>query len=138
MAQPSTPKTLRERSVSYSRRSKNELADGTPLFVNYEYTNWRDVWRSVRHAMIGEIEVKRHGGKYLPKPDGMDEDQFSAYLDRAVYYNMVYRTVTGLTGSIFRREPRLMPAGPKLTKLAKRISKASRVAKPLPSLNVLR
>lgn len=120
---PSTPKTLRERSVSYSRRSKNELADGMPLFVNYEYTNWRDVWRSIRHAMIGEIEIKRHGSKYLPKPDGMDEDQFSAYLDRSVYYNMVYRTVTGLTGSIFRRDPRLMRAGPKLTKLAKRISK---------------
>ena len=122
----STPKkarTLKERQTSYSRRSKNQLADGMPLFVNYDYQNWRDVWRSIRHAMIGEISIKQQGAKYLPRPDGMDEEQYEAYLDRAVFYNMVYRTVTGLTGAIFRRDPRLLNAGPKLQKLAKRISK---------------
>jgi hypothetical protein len=94
-----------------------------PLFINYDYGAWRDVWRAIRHAMIGEVEIKRHGRSYLPRPDGMDDDQYRAYLDRAVFYNMVYRTVTGLTGSIFRRDPRILKAGPKLTKLTKRVSK---------------
>ncbi|ARK07405.1 hypothetical protein LAV_00005 [Sphingobium phage Lacusarx] len=120
---PTKARTLQERTSSYSRRSKNQLADQLPLFVNYDYANWRDVWRSVRHAMLGEIEIKRQGSKYLPAPDGMDEEQYQAYLDRAVFYNMVYRTVTGLTGAIFRRDPRLLNAGPKLEKLVKRVSK---------------
>lgn len=73
--------------------------------------------------MIGEVEIKRQGKTYLPCPEGMDTDQYAAYIERAVFYNMVYRTVTGLTGAIFRRDPRLLKAGPRTQKLAKRISK---------------
>lgn len=73
--------------------------------------------------MIGEVEIKRHGSVYLPRMESMDDDQWYAYLERAVFYNMVYRTVTGLTGAIFRRDPRLLKAGPKLKKLTQRISK---------------
>ena len=120
---PQNAATLRERTVSYSRRSKSQLADQLPLFVNYEYTQWRDTWRQIRHAMIGEIAIKRHGVTYLPSPDGMTKDQYAAYLDRAVFYNMVYRTVTGLTGAIFRRDPRLIKAPKKVEQIAKRVSK---------------
>lgn len=97
--------------------------ENVPLFANWDYANWRLIWLAIRHAMIGEVEIKKHGTEYLPRPDGMDDSQYSAYLDRAVFYNMVYRTVTGLTGSVFRRDPRLMKAGPKLRELSKRISK---------------
>ncbi len=103
--------------------SKQQLEERVPVFVNYDYANWRDIWRSVRHAMIGEVEVKRHGAFYLPRPSGMDDAQFDAYKDRAVFYNMVYRTVVGLTGAVFRREPRVKKAGPKLVKLCQRVSK---------------
>lgn len=106
-----------------NRRSKQDLADTVPTFVNWDYANWRDIWRSIRHAMIGEVEIKRWGKYYLPKPEGMDDPQYAAYLDRSVFFNMVYRTVTGLTGSIFRRDPRLLKAGPKLQSLTNRISK---------------
>lgn len=94
-----------------------------PAFTNYDYNNWRLVWTAIRHAMLGEIAIKAHGRTYLPSPDGMDEEQYSSYLERAVFYNMVYRTVTGLTGAIFRRDPRMLKAGPKLKDLSKRISK---------------
>lgn len=103
--------------------SKAALEDNLPPYHNYDYANWRDIWRSIRHAMIGEVEIKRHSHHYLPRPSGMDEDQFAAYKDRAVFYNMVYRTVVGLTGSVFRRDPRVKNAGPKLKKLTRRISK---------------
>lgn len=99
------------------------MSEQAPTFVHYDYSHWREIWRSIRHAMIGEVEIKRHGKTYLPKPEGMDNDQYRAYLDRAPFYNMVYRTVTGLTGSIFRRDPRLLNAGPLLSKRAERISK---------------
>lgn len=103
--------------------SKQMLEDKVPIFVNYDYSNWRDVWRSIRHAMIGEIEIKRHGSFYLPRPSGMDDSQFEAYKDRAVFYNMVYRTVVGLTGAVFRRDPRVLKTGPKLKAIMDRISK---------------
>jgi hypothetical protein len=115
---------LTTRAATYSQtRSKENLNQLVPLWTNWDYRNWRLIWRAIRHAMVGEVEVKRHASEYLPKPEGMDDEQFSAYLDRAVFYNMVYRTVTGLTGAIYRRPPRLLKCGPKLRKLNKRISK---------------
>lgn len=113
----------RQQAYYSALRSKQELTERAPLFTNWDYNNWRLIWQSIRHAMIGEVEVKRHGRMYLPQPDGMDEEQYSAYLDRAVFYNMVYRTVTGLTGSIFRRDPRYLNFGPRLLETVNRISK---------------
>jgi hypothetical protein len=117
-------KSYQARQAAYAaKRSKQQLADLMPAFVNWDYTNWRDIWRSIRHAMIGEVAIKQQGKMYLPQPEGMDDGQYAAYLDRAVFYNMVYRTVTGLTGAIFRRDPRLLKASTNLTALTKRVSK---------------
>ncbi|UIS25203.1 portal protein [Erythrobacter phage vB_EliS-L02] len=117
-------KRFNNRQAHYaSLRSRQELIERAPQFSNWDYNNWREIWTAIRHAMIGEVEIKRHGQMYLPQPEGMDEAQYSAYLDRAVFYNMVYRTVTGLTGSIFRRDARLLNAGPRLRELSRRISK---------------
>lgn len=117
-------KRFHNRQAHYaSLRSRQELIERAPQFSNWDYNNWREIWTAIRHAMIGEVEVKRHGKMYLPQPEGMDDEQYSAYLDRAVFYNMVYRTVTGLTGSIFRRDARLLNAGPRLREIAKRTSK---------------
>jgi hypothetical protein len=114
---------MRQRASAAARRRKVDVEDLLPLYVNADYAFWRNIWRSIRHAMIGEVEIKRHGSIYLPRMESMDDDQWYAYLERAVFYNMVYRTVTGLTGAIFRRDPRLLKAGPKLKKLSQRISK---------------
>lgn len=117
-------KRFNRRQSHYSSvQSKQELMEQTPVYANYDYSNWRMIWRAIRHAMIGEVEIKRHGEEYLPRPDGMDDEQYSAYLERAVFYNMVYRTVTGLTGAIFRRDARLLNAGDRLKEAMKRISK---------------
>jgi len=117
-------KRFHNRQAHYaSLRSRQELIERAPQFSNWDYNNWREIWTAIRHAMIGEVEIKRHGKMYLPQPEGMDEEQYSAYLDRAVFYNMVYRTVTGLTGSIFRRDARLLNAGPRLKQISRRTSK---------------
>jgi hypothetical protein len=114
---------MRQRAAAAARRRRVDVEDLLPLYVNADYAFWRNIWRGIRHAMIGEVEIKRHGAVYLPRMESMDDDQWYAYLERAVFYNMVYRTVTGLTGAIFRRDPRLLKAGPKLKKLSERISK---------------
>lgn len=117
-------KAFHRRQAHYAAvRSKEELMARAPAYSNWDYANWRMIWLAIRHAMVGEVEIKKHGTQYLPQPEGMDDEQYAAYLDRAVFYNMVYRTVTGLTGAIFRREPRLLKAGKKLNAVTKRISK---------------
>ncbi len=113
------PKASRRRGT----KTAKQALDLMPDYVHPEYVEWRDIWRSIRHAMIGEPAIKREGARYLPPTDGMDDEQYKAFLERAVFFNMTFRTVTGLTGSIFRRSPRLLNAGPKLQKLYKRLSK---------------
>jgi hypothetical protein len=122
-ATPNRARSMRQRAAAAARKRRVDVEDLLPAYVNADYAFWRNVWRSIRHAMIGEIEIKRHGAIYLPRMESMDDDQWYAYLERAVFYNMVYRTVTGLTGAIFRRDPRLLKVGPKLKKLTNRISK---------------
>jgi hypothetical protein len=42
---------------------------------------------------------------YLPQLDGQDAAQYIAYVERALWYGATKRTVQGLTGAIFRKEP---------------------------------
>ena len=121
---PNRSRAIRNQALATSRRNKYDVQNNiVPTFVHGDYANWRQIWRAIRHAMIGEVEIKRHAALYLPRMESMDDAQWGAYLERAVFYNMVYRTVTGLTGNIFRRESRLFKAGPRLTKNVKRVSK---------------
>lgn len=59
----------------------------------------------IRDSVLGEIEVKRKGELYLPKLMDMQPQEYTAFLDRAVFFNMTQRTVTGLMGTLFRRNP---------------------------------
>lgn len=120
---PNRARAFRLRAAAAARKRRVDVEDLLPAYVNADYAYWRNIWRGIRHAMIGEVEIKRHGSIYLPRMESMDDDQWYAYLERAVFYNMVYRTVTGLTGAIFRREPRLLKAGPKLKAMQSRVSK---------------
>lgn len=74
-------------------------------FVHPEYQYWMDCWKTIRDCVIGEIEIKRKNERYLPKLQGMQPDEYRDYLDRGVFFNMVARTLTGLMGTLFRRNP---------------------------------
>lgn len=71
---------------SVRTQTSQSRAESAPHFVHADYTEWRDIWRSIRHAMIGEPAIKQHAKRYLPQLDGMDEEQYAAYLDRAVFF----------------------------------------------------
>ncbi len=77
----------------------------TTAFVHPEYQYWRNWWMTIRDCVAGEIEIKRKSERYLPRLDGMTPNEYRDYLDRAVFFNMTGRTVTGLMGTIFRRNP---------------------------------
>lgn len=64
----------------------------------------------IRDCLGGEIAVKARGTVYLPMPnstDASDENsqRYSSYKLRATFYNVTKRTLDGLCGQIFVREP---------------------------------
>lgn len=68
------------------------------------------LWDIIRDTIAGERQVKFRRTKYLPQPNAADTSKenlarYDAYITRAVFYNVVKRTLGGLIGQVFSREP---------------------------------
>lgn len=64
----------------------------------------------IRDCLGGEETVKAKKSTYLPIPNESDESdessqRYDSYLKRAVFYNVTKRTLDGLCGQIFMRDP---------------------------------
>lgn len=64
----------------------------------------------IADCLGGEITVKSKGATYLPIPNAEEDPsavslRYKAYKDRATFYNVTNRTLKGLCGQIFVREP---------------------------------
>ncbi|MFZ1074814.1 MAG: DUF4055 domain-containing protein [Minisyncoccia bacterium] len=64
----------------------------------------------IRDCILGSRTIKKMGEKYLPMPNPTDKSpenlmRYHQYKERAVFYNVVYRTLNGMTGQVFLREP---------------------------------
>lgn len=101
----------------------NIAAHALPRWTHPEVTYWFDRWRMIRDACAGSRAVKDQAQTYLPQLEGMDDDEYAAYLDRATYYNFSGRTASALTGSIFRRKEMLNGIPESLDDRLKTISK---------------
>jgi len=76
------------------------------------YVEAVDQWSRIRDSYKGSDAIKAKGVDYLPKLSGQDKADYDAYKLRAVYYNSIERTVTGLIGAVMRVEPIIeVPAG---------------------------
>jgi hypothetical protein len=74
--------------------------------VHSKYAENAKKWRRFRDAAAGEDAVKAAGDSYLPKLSlKMTDQEYNAYRKRALYYNATGRTVDGLTGLVFRKDP---------------------------------
>src|SRR5574340_1363124 len=67
-------------------------------------------WRTIRDCLAGQDAIKAAGDKYLPRPNPEDtseenKNRYKSYLERAVFYNVTHRTLDGLVGQVFMREP---------------------------------
>jgi Domain of unknown function (DUF4055) len=105
-----------------SRASIDVQFSASPL-LHPDYAYWSPLWRMIRDAEIGEIEVKRKGQVYLPKLQGHDDDQYRSYLHRAVFFNMTSKTLNALYGTMFRRHPKVSGLNAALLKQSKKFSK---------------
>lgn len=65
----------------------------------------------IRDCVAGQRQIKKRGTKYLPDPDEGEPDQaerdarYKGYKDRAVFYGVTGRTLRGLVGLVFDKDP---------------------------------
>lgn len=79
-------------------------------FVRPELAKLLPLYYLIRDAIAGEVTVKESRTKYLPMPNAADQSRenkarYDAYLARAVFYNVARRTLFGLVGQVFMRDP---------------------------------
>lgn len=79
-------------------------------FIRPELTKLLPLYYLIRDALAGEVTVKEARTKYLPMPNASDQSKenkarYEAYLQRAVFYNVARRTLSGLVGQVFMRDP---------------------------------
>ena len=71
-----------------------------------EYAAALPVWLRHRDVLRGEDAVKARGPVYLARMDGMSDEDYRAYVQRACFFNATARTAAGMVGMIFRRDAR--------------------------------
>lgn len=79
-------------------------------FIRQDYSAYLRRWEIIRDCYEGEMSVKFRREKYLPRPNPTDMGsentaRYNAYLTRAVFYNVTKRTLNGLVGLLFARDP---------------------------------
>lgn len=79
-------------------------------FVRKDLKVLLPLYKAIRDAIDGEVKIKAGKTKYLPQPNAEDESEenvarYDAYIERAVFYNVTARTLKGLVGQIFIKDP---------------------------------
>jgi hypothetical protein len=72
-----------------------------------EYEENEADWRMIRDVLAGAKAVREGGDKYLPRLSDMSYGEYAAYAKRAQFFNATARTLSGLVGAIFRKEPEI-------------------------------
>jgi hypothetical protein len=72
-----------------------------------DYSKNKPLWENCEHATQGQSEIHAHGVQYLPRLSGQNDDEYKAYVKRALFYNATARTVDGLTGMLFLKPPKV-------------------------------
>lgn len=85
-------------------------------FIRPELAKLLPMYKLIRDVLSGEVSVKGARTAYLPMPNQHDispenTDRYDAYLKRAVFYNVARRTLKGMVGQVFAKEPEIqLPA----------------------------
>lgn len=90
-----------------SQKYRRKLREPTTPNANPEYSFWYAEWGKMRDVVIGQKQIRNMGTKYLPKYARMTDDEYSDYLNRASFYNMTDRTLNGMVGTAFLRDPKI-------------------------------
>ena len=75
---------------------------------NSEYESIQNQWQKCRDAYQGQESLIENGADYVPPLDLQDSVGYINYLKRGLYFNATARTIHGMIGSCFRREPTIV------------------------------
>jgi hypothetical protein len=70
-----------------------------------DYAGASDKWSKCRVATAGQDAVHKAGKQYLPPLKDQTPEDYDAYKSRATYFNACGRTLSGLVGMVFRKDP---------------------------------
>ncbi|MCK9234935.1 MAG: DUF4055 domain-containing protein [Acholeplasmataceae bacterium] len=67
-------------------------------------------WSLMDDCLAGELAIKSRKELYLPIPrvdddERANQERYAGYIQRAVFYNVTRRTLDGLVGEVFSRDP---------------------------------
>lgn len=112
MARTFTRRTFKRSGLRNNTTSQAKTALGAPNveYIRPELRVMIGHYRRILDCINGAKAVKDRGDTYLPRPNAADDSEdnharYEAYLERAVFYPVTYRTVRALTGQIFLRDP---------------------------------
>jgi len=84
------------------------------------YTAFSNQYRTMRDCIAGDDSIKSNALAYVPNLEGQSALEYSAYVNRAVFEGFTARTLDGMTGLIFSKDPQI-ELGSKLTEYSQNI-----------------
>lgn len=86
--------------------------ESTPETFHPEYLRNLTAWTMIEHVCEGGKTIKEKGDIYLPRLDDQTDEEWKAYLLRAVFFGATGRTREALAGMMMRRQPKFtFPGG---------------------------
>lgn len=86
----------------------NAINSSTRPHFDSEHPEYRDhlgLWEKCRDCYKGEETVKSKNQKYLPYLSMQESGDYHNYKSRAIYLNVLKRTIHGLVGAALRKSP---------------------------------
>lgn len=71
------------------------------------YDKYVAKWKRCRDTAEGQDAVHAAGTDYLSRLKDQSDDDYRAYMNRAVFFGAVWKTISGLTGMLFRKPPKI-------------------------------
>ena len=109
--------------VNTSNKFRQTLTKPVHPNGNPEFDFWFPEWAKMRDVILGQKQLRAMGTTYLPAYASMTADEYMAYLSRTAFYNMTQRTMDGMLGTAFLRDPKVKGLKPKQVEGLKKISK---------------
>lgn len=81
----------------------------SPAFECAAYAAMKDDWLLCRDMMEGTSALRRRASTYLPREEAESAGDHAARVAKTELYPMFKRSITGLTGIVFRVDPQLAP-----------------------------
>jgi len=89
-----------------SQRFRDKLTNPIHPNSNPEYEFWHPEWSKLRDVILGQKQLRAMGTIYLPAYAKMTAQEYADYLRRVAFYNMTSRTLDGMIGTSFLRNPK--------------------------------